>query len=161
MAWRRRLASFSSSCSCCSTAPHSEKTAAWPWGNAIVISVNPPRNSLILLEGNDVLRQIHSPRALSNSIEARYSSVSYLKTGNGLSGGQRPASSKVISACCTGDVRPAMLGLGEGRSISSPLAAPLQRGKNLTDQVPLSDFVAGLSAINSQPGPARLVACIC
>src|SRR5580693_3931382 len=97
----------------------------------MVISFNPPRSSLILLDGKDVLRQTHSPRVLSNSIEARYSSVSYLNTGNGLSGRHRRAKSNLSSACCTGDVSPEMLGRGEGRSISSPLAAPLQRGKNL------------------------------
>jgi len=48
-----------------------------------------------------------------------------LNIGNGLSGGHRPARSTVISACCTGDVNPAMLGLRAGRSISSPLAAHL------------------------------------
>src|ERR1700687_389678 len=101
----------------------------------MVISVNPPRSSSILLDGKDVLRQTHSPRVLSKSIEARYSSVSYLNTGNGLSGGHLPARSNFISARCTGDVSPTMLGrvllrLGQGTSISSPLAAPLQCGKN-------------------------------
>src|ERR1700687_1714476 len=76
----------------------------------MVISVNPPRSSSILLDGKDVLRQTHSPRALSKSIEARYSSVSYLNTGNGLSAGHLPARSNLISAWCTGDVSPAMLG---------------------------------------------------
>src|SRR6266849_8292562 len=101
----------------------------------MVISVNPPRSSSALLDGKDILRQTHSPRVLSKSIEARYSSVSYLNTGNGLSGGHLPARSNFISACCIGDVSPAMLGrvllhLGQGTSISSPLAAPLQCGKN-------------------------------
>src|SRR5216684_4936753 len=77
----------------------------------MVISVNPPRSSSTLLDGKDVLRQTHSPRVLSKSIEARYSSVSYLNTGNGLSGGHLPARSNFISASCTGDVSPAMLGL--------------------------------------------------
>src|SRR5271154_7038813 len=94
----------------------------------MVTSVNPPRSSLTLLEGNDVLRQTHSPRVLSNSIEARYSSVSHLNIGNGLSAGHRPARSTAISASCTGDVSPAMLGLRAGRSMSSPLAAPLGCG---------------------------------
>src|SRR6266481_1947012 len=76
----------------------------------MVISVNPPRSSSTLLDGRDILRQTHSPRALSKSIEARYSSVSYLNTGNGLSAGHLPARSNFISACCTGDVSPAMLG---------------------------------------------------
>src|SRR5271157_5771960 len=73
----------------------------------MTISVNPPRSSSTLLDGKDVLRQTHSPRALSKSIEARYSAVSYLNTGNGLSGGHLPARSNFISACCTGDVSPA------------------------------------------------------
>src|SRR5882724_5653978 len=77
----------------------------------MVISVNPPRSSSTLLDGKDILRQTHSPRVLSKSIEARYSSVSYLNTGNGLSAGHLPARSNFISVCCTGDVSPAMLGL--------------------------------------------------
>src|SRR6266849_6109631 len=75
------------------------------------ISVQPRRSSLALLDSKDVLRQTHSPRVLSKSIEARYSSVSYLNTGNGLSAGHAPARINFISACCTGDVSPAMLGL--------------------------------------------------
>src|SRR6202171_3897674 len=94
----------------------------------MVTSVNPPRSSCTLLDDKDVLRQTHSPRVLSKSIEARYSSVSYLNTGNGLSAGHLPARINFISACCTGDVSPAMLmHLGQGTSISSPLAAPLQK----------------------------------
>src|ERR1700687_1619228 len=84
----------------------------------MVISVNPPRSSSILLDGKDVLRQTHSPRALSKSIEARYSSVSYLNTGNGLSGGHLPARINFISACCTGDVSPALFGLARSCSFN-------------------------------------------
>src|SRR5271157_5763628 len=82
----------------------------------MTISVNPPRSSSTLLDAKDVLRQTHSPRVLSKSIEVRYSSVSYLNTGNGLSGGHLPARSNFISACCTGDVSPAMLGLARSCS---------------------------------------------
>src|SRR5712692_8212272 len=82
----------------------------------MVISVNPPRSSCTLLDGKDVLRQTHSPRVLSKSIEARYSCVSYLKTGNGLRGGHLPASSNFISARCTGDASPARLGLARSCS---------------------------------------------
>src|SRR5580692_9758682 len=84
----------------------------------MVSSVNPPRNSCTLLDGTDVLRQTHSPRVLSNSIEARYVSVSYLNTGSGLSGGHLPARSKFISACCTKGANPAMLGLGRSCSFN-------------------------------------------
>src|SRR5580704_7168991 len=123
----------------------------------MAISLNPPRSSLTLLDGKDVLRQTHSPRVLSNSIDVRCSSVSHLNTGNGLSGGHRPARSNVISACCTGDVSPAIIGLGEGWSIASPLAAPLQCGKNRFDQMPLSANVTPRS-VGSKPGPAEFVA---
>src|ERR1700682_1378376 len=84
----------------------------------MVISVNPPRSSSILLDGKDVLRQTHSPRVLSKSIEARYSSVSYLNTGNGLSGGHLPARSNLNSARCTGDVSPVVLGLARSCSFN-------------------------------------------
>src|SRR5216684_4832944 len=84
----------------------------------MVISVNPPRSSSTLLDGKDILRQTHSPRVLSKSIEARYSSVSYLNTGNGLSAGHAPARINFISSCCTGDVSPAMLGLARSCSFN-------------------------------------------
>src|SRR6266852_5867998 len=127
----------------------------------MVISVNPPRSSCTLLDGKDVLRQTHSPRVLSKSIEARYSPVSYLNTGNGLSAGHAPARINFISARCTGDVSPAVLmHLGQGTSISSPLAAPLSVGRILSDQLPSSAVVTLLSVVNPKPRAAGLVACL-
>src|SRR5215469_2052860 len=64
-----------------------------------------------MLDGKDVFRHTHSPRFLSKSIVARYSSVSYLNTGSGLSGGHVPARMDFISDCCPGEVSPAMLAL--------------------------------------------------
>src|SRR5207245_2905066 len=58
-----------------------------------------------------VFRHTHSPRFLSKSIVARYPSVSYLNTGNGMSGGHVPPRMDFISDCCRGEVSPAMLAL--------------------------------------------------
>jgi hypothetical protein len=63
------------------------------------------------LDGKDVFRHTHSPRFLSKSTVARYSTVSYLNTGNGFNGGQVPARMDFISACWTEEVNPAMLAL--------------------------------------------------
>src|SRR5215471_10024841 len=77
----------------------------------MVISLSPPRNSWTSLDGRDIFRHTHSPRLLSKSIVARYSAVSYLNTGNGLSGGHVPARMDFISACCSGEVSPEVLAL--------------------------------------------------
>lgn len=61
---------------------------------------------------NGCLRRDFSARHLSGRqpwVNVR--SVSYLNSGNGLSGGHLPARINFISASCTGDVSPAMLGL--------------------------------------------------
>src|SRR5579859_2590318 len=84
----------------------------------MIISGNPPRSSSTLFEGKDVLRQSHSPRVLSKSIEKRKSTVSNLNTGNGLRAGHLPVRSSFISACCPKDESPTMLGLGRSCSFN-------------------------------------------
>src|SRR5215472_1831102 len=64
-----------------------------------------------MLDGKDVFRHTHSPRSLSKSIVARYATVSYLNTGNGLSGGHVPARMDFISDCCRAEASPAILAL--------------------------------------------------
>src|SRR5579859_3957295 len=84
----------------------------------MIISGNPPRSSSTLFEGKDVLRQSHSPRVLSKSMETRKSTVSNLNTGNGLRAGHLPARRSFISACCPRDESPALLGLGRSCSFN-------------------------------------------